>query len=235
MNLGKSWDKVADKFNTYNQDVWYGAADNINTVRPVMIDFIKEKFPKPKGLKALDYGCGTGMFCRELKSFGFETSGIDLSAEMIKIGQKNLDASIHLSIGDTSTAKRLSVNSGPFNLISAIMVLQFTKKENLANLVSSLKLNGYLIFANHNPKGLKARGVKDTFTLSDTNVSLPIYPRDIKTYDALLGKLGLKRVLKKYPSASKKFLQKHHITRPTDIPKYTLLAYQKYLNKPATI
>jgi ubiquinone/menaquinone biosynthesis C-methylase UbiE len=41
-----------------------------------------------KGKKALDFGCGTGRSSLFLKKIGFNTIGIDISDEMIKIAKK---------------------------------------------------------------------------------------------------------------------------------------------------
>lgn len=41
-------------------------------------------FDHVKGRKALDFGCGTGRSTRFLKQLGFETIGVDISADMIK-------------------------------------------------------------------------------------------------------------------------------------------------------
>jgi len=41
------------------------------------------------GKKALDFGCGTGRSSRFMKKYGFDTTGIDISEEMIKIAKKN--------------------------------------------------------------------------------------------------------------------------------------------------
>jgi ubiquinone/menaquinone biosynthesis C-methylase UbiE len=41
-----------------------------------------------KGKKALDFGCGTGRSTRFLQKQGFETTGIDISDEMIQIAKK---------------------------------------------------------------------------------------------------------------------------------------------------
>ena len=41
-------------------------------------------FENVKGKKAIDFGCGAGRSTRFLKELGFETTGIDISADMIK-------------------------------------------------------------------------------------------------------------------------------------------------------
>ena len=41
------------------------------------------------GKKALDFGCGTGRSSRFLENLGFQTTGIDISSEMIGLARKN--------------------------------------------------------------------------------------------------------------------------------------------------
>lgn len=40
------------------------------------------------GKKAMDFGCGTGRSTRFLEKFGFDTIGVDISADMLKIAKK---------------------------------------------------------------------------------------------------------------------------------------------------
>ena len=40
------------------------------------------------GFRALDFGCGTGRTARLLKSFGFKTVGVDISAEMVALARE---------------------------------------------------------------------------------------------------------------------------------------------------
>jgi len=225
--MSNPWDQVADKFDTYKSEVWQGAAGNVATVWPKILEFIKEHFPKPAMLRALDFGCGTGMFCKELMNLGFETAGIDVSEEMIKIGQNNLDSNIKLYTGDTQFAKSLAEKEGKFNLVTFIMVLQLIAEERIKDLTGIIEKNGYLIFANHNPTHLKVRGITDTFKLENSPTTFPVYQRTPEQYDTIFHALGFNRILGSHISESKEFLEKHNIQRPSSDPKYLLLAYEK--------
>ncbi|UCG28271.1 MAG: class I SAM-dependent methyltransferase [Bacteroidales bacterium] len=44
-------------------------------------------FKYVKGTKALDFGCGTGRSTRYLNNLGFETTGVDISEEMIRLAK----------------------------------------------------------------------------------------------------------------------------------------------------
>lgn len=226
MDSKTPWDEVADKFNTYKDELYYGAADNIEIVWPVVIDFIKNNIPIPKEGRAMDFGCGTGMFCKELQSLGYKSSGIDVSSEMIKIGQEHLDKNIKLYVGDTEFAKKLAENEGKFDLVTSIMVLQFIEDQKIKDFAEILNNNGYLIIVNHNPLHLEDRGFKDTFTLGHTDTTVPLYPRTTENYDAIFTPLGFKRVLETFATESPEFLNKYNIIRNSPHPKYMILAYQ---------
>ena len=227
MKMNQAWNKVAGLFDTYKEDIWYGAADNIETAWPVVLDYVKKQFTAPSGLKALDFGCGTGMFCRKLNDLGFITTGIDLSEEMIKIGKKNLNGQIKLFVGDTDTAKSLAEENGSFDLVTSVMVLQFIENDKIADLAQAVGNKGHFVFVNHNPKHLEARGTGDTFTLSGTETTVPIYKRTPEDYDAIFLKLGFSRTLEQYVSESKEFLAKYKIERKTEHPKYMILGYKR--------
>ncbi len=220
------WDKVADQFNTYKQNVWYGAADNVASAWPSILDYIKKRFADPQGLKALDFGCGTGMFCAELKRLGFEATGIDQSEEMIKIGKKYLDPNIKLSVGNTRTAQALSEKEDKFDLITSIMVLQFIPDEELASLIYSLKDSGIIVFANHNPKRLSEKGMKDILYLTDTNIPVTIYQRNVEDYDKIFLKYGFVRDMEYYATQDQKFVTRYKISL-TKNPKYLILGYKR--------
>lgn len=111
--IAKEWDNLSEEFDTYKKDLFSGAADNIYTIWPVMLDFINKNVLHKKiknNLRALDYGCGTGMFCNKLKSLGFDVVGIDISPKMISIARKH--SKIRFFIGDYKQALSLSKKDG---------------------------------------------------------------------------------------------------------------------------
>lgn len=61
-------------------------------VRNMLLQYIKRK---PKTVKILDFGCGSGYFVSMLASSGYDTYGLDISSEAIQYGKnqniKNLD------------------------------------------------------------------------------------------------------------------------------------------------
>ena len=52
------------------------------------------------GNKAMDFGCGTGRSTRFLEKHGFDTVGVDISADMLKIARKTDPNGDYRLIGD---------------------------------------------------------------------------------------------------------------------------------------
>lgn len=171
----------------------------------------------------MDFGCGSGMFCQELFKLGFETYGMDSSEKMIEIAKENLDPNIKVSCGGTRAAKE----QGPYDLISAIMVLQFIADDELGFLLDSLNKNGHIIFANHSLPRLKERGVTDFFTLTDTELNVPIYKRSPADWDKIFLARGFERTLETYPEDSEEFKKHYNMEKIYNFPKYMILAYKK--------
>ena len=64
------------------------------------------ELPRPACATALDIGCGSGVYTEELLRLGYETTGMDISGEMIEsckrrfTGLPNIAPSVHLRVGD---------------------------------------------------------------------------------------------------------------------------------------
>src|SRR3989344_9577684 len=221
----KAWDNLSGKFDTYRPKAFVGAIDNMLAVWPEILKFVKKRFKNPKGLRALEYGCGVGMFCGELKKSGFDIIGVDISPKMINTAKRHLGKKILFLVGDGKTVLETAKKQGQFSLISAIMVFQFIKdiKACLTQLKNSLKKGGYIIFAVHNPKFLAIRKITNRLNLVRTKIFVPIHPKNVKDYDKIFTALGFKKILEKHLYPSKSFRKIY----PPKTPKYLLLAYKK--------
>ena len=49
-------------------------------------DFVRQAVPDRPG-RAIDLGCGTGRFCRELSDLGWDVAGVDLSPEALRVAR----------------------------------------------------------------------------------------------------------------------------------------------------
>ncbi len=76
---------------------------------------ILEKYAK--GKKALDFGCGTGRSTRFLKNLGFEASGTDISADMIKKAEEFDPAGKYIQVTGSSIG---TFDDSSFDLITAV-------------------------------------------------------------------------------------------------------------------
>ncbi len=225
------WDELSEVFNTHKENMYQGAVDNIYTVWPVILGYAKKNFKKNK-LYALDYGCGTGMFCKELKCLGFETYGTDISQKMIAVAKEHLKGKIEFFVGGPEIVLKLSEHM-KFNLITSIMVFQFVKdiKKCIKTISNSLAKEGHIIFAVHNPKKLEERGVKGKFEIPDTRKTVPIFKRNAEDYDKIFRDLRFKKTVEKYPKTSKKFLEKYTQRDSLKIPKYMILGYKRMVQQ----
>ena len=99
------------------------------------------------GQKALDFGCGAGRSTRFLKGLGFDVSGVDISADMLKIA-RDLDpdgAYYHITQADFR-----ALGNNKFDLILSAFTFDNIptmdlKIENFCELRRMLNKNGILI------------------------------------------------------------------------------------------
>lgn len=236
--MNNPWDKLSSKFDTYKNDIEIdpGAADNILIVWPPVIDFIIKHFDgmQISGLKALDYGCGTGGFIQKLYSLGFNVLGVDSSEAMLSIARKSVSRDILF----------VNINQIPADtncdLITGIMVFQFVKniKKVLGQLVHCLNKNGLIVLVVFNPKFvsscLKSQLLFSNFDsvegpkkgiINFEDASIPIFIRNANEYDEIMNALGLTKRLELYPPFTKEYLSKYAINTPIDEPEYLILGY----------
>lgn len=134
------WDKRAKEFYNYNKEP---------KDRGVM-DFITSEIDL-KGIKVLDIGCGAGRFMTQLIGDGAHVTGIDISADMIKYAQKNLDDNeikkecYELLVADWSEVdleKRCWINE--FDLVFASMTPGVSDWESIEKLIHASKKYVYI-------------------------------------------------------------------------------------------
>lgn len=226
--MNNVWDNLSGRFDTYKEKVSAEAADNIEIAWPVILRFIRTNLPQPQGMSALDFGCGTGMFCHTLKSMGFKVAGIDPSRSMIEIARGHSDRTVQFIVGDAEVIPAAAADHrGGFDIVTSVMVLQFVNdiKKSLRIMSENLKTAGYIIFAVHNPEYLRNSGVTDKMDFGDVNV--PIYNRNEQDYTAMLSELGFKKIFEEYPTFTKEFITAYKPEYNTDIPEYMVLGYKK--------
>jgi len=107
------WDLLADYFSNPN----LCSVDNIEIVEPLLINRLK----KSKELNIIDFGCGTGYFCKRLAGFANSILGIDGSKGMIKQAKK------YNSIKKIAFSNKslLSIDISNYNFFNATFVFEF--------------------------------------------------------------------------------------------------------------
>jgi ubiquinone/menaquinone biosynthesis C-methylase UbiE len=105
-------------------------------------------------LKAIDFGCGTGRSTRYLKDRGFETTGADISADMLKIAREldNEGEYVLLDVSGLDVFKNRS-----FDLITAVFTFDNIPNVEyrtglLKQLGSLLNSTGIIILVNSTPE-----------------------------------------------------------------------------------
>jgi len=80
-------------------------------------------FPPKNGLRILDYGCGSGRFLRILRDQGHDVVGMDISETAVEtVRGSGIDA----VTGEAETRRGFDKLSGPFDVITALDVLEHT-------------------------------------------------------------------------------------------------------------
>jgi trans-aconitate methyltransferase len=209
-SAGTIWDRQSSYFNTANDHIEPGAADNILIAWPPILGLIKGIFPKKENVSALDFGCGAGGFSAKLSQMGFSVTGVDPSGEMIKLALSNSPGGIEYITGDVET-----VSEKKFNLITAIMVFQFIQDIDnvLIKLLSLLEGGGLIIFAVFNPGWVRACLEKKLLFKDFDSIEtpkkglidfgegkeIPVYLRSFSEYGAIFRKNKMKKVMEIYP------------------------------------
>ena len=104
----------------------------------------------PLGGKALDVGCGSGIYVEALKDLGYEVMGVDMSEEMITSTRIRLDMQsndsekVHLRVGDV---ENIPAKDNEFDLVICIGVFGYllSDEKAQAEIRRVLKPNGKLI------------------------------------------------------------------------------------------
>jgi len=115
-------------------------------------------------LKALDVGCGAGHYMRELIDSGFETYGVDISKQMVKVAKSNINQNYNIDANVLcSDCENLPFPDKYFDIITCIGVLEYNSDEVgvLKELKRVIKNDGHVIFTL--PNLFKLRNVLDAY------------------------------------------------------------------------
>ncbi len=132
-----------------------------------------------KNKKILDWGCGSGIYIKKLKSKGAIIKGFDISPEMVEIAKRN-NPNTEIKIG---SGINIPFNEN-FDIVFASLSLHYLKKldKPIQEIARVLKPNGIFIFSTGNPiaragegmkikgKKYKVLGIRNYFTTDKTEI-----------------------------------------------------------------
>ena len=236
------WDALSEVFDVHKQGAGIDpkAADNILIAWPPMTEAIEGHFHGRSGLRALDYGCGTGGFTAKLASLGFEAIGMDNSSKMIDKARQ--------TVGDNKTTNFIVGNADrilnlePVDLMSAVMVFQLVKdiETNFQNLAKVITPDGMMVFAVHNPRYVSRCLEKEVLfrdfdsrqnpkqgNIDFGTAQVPIFIRTAQDYTDILQSLDFRKVLETYPPFTPEFIAQYHPDTPTEVSEYLVMGFVK--------
>jgi len=107
----------------------------------------------PENKEILDYGCGTGIFARELRDQGAKVIGVDVSRGMIDIAKRNASHGIlyyRIHSGDFEQFRDRSFDHAVSNFVFCAIPKKETIRLILSGIFRVLKENGSFIMMNSN-------------------------------------------------------------------------------------
>lgn len=243
---GNIWNILADRFNTYKKGSYIhpDAAVNIEVGWPLFLNLIDDKKRErgKKSLQILDFGCGTGEFCKRLASLGHKVTGIDHSKNMLEIASAHLGKVAEVLHGNhKADFFDNKVNQSRYDIVTAMHSLEWIEDVDsaLANLTKVIAPGGLLIFAvfpkNHVKDSLHIKDLFEDFdSMEDPffgyanfdGVRVPVWVRTQEVYDGLLNRLGLTRTYFYEPDYPKDFFEKYRWTG-SKYPEMMVMAYRK--------
>ncbi len=146
-NSDTSWGGVAG---------WYSEhlEQNLDTYqRQVILPNLLRLLDLKKTDKVLDLACGSGFFSRELAQAGAQVTGVDISAELIKLARENSKDFNNLEYFVANADKLANLENNYFDKIICVLALQNIEKvkEVFAEVKRALKKNGKLYLVLNHP------------------------------------------------------------------------------------
>ncbi|MEW6500311.1 MAG: class I SAM-dependent methyltransferase [Thermodesulfobacteriota bacterium] len=236
-----SWNQLADLFGCRWDDAEIPAcaADNVCIAWPAILTALDQGLPDKAPLTVLDYGCGGGLFCRQLHALGHRVSGYEPAAELLRAARENVPPEVVL----TSDPAALAAHA-PFDAIVTIMVLPFIA--DLYGVVASLA--EWL-----RPDGVVVTAVFDAAFVRDNagegrlfpeysaeagvglielkaGVRLPVFIRGGETYQEAFARHGLREIARARPPFTPEFLAAYPQSFATRQPEYLIQVFRRHAN-----
>lgn len=229
------WNRLADIFGCPSEEgsIPACAADNICIAWPSVENCIAGVFKEPRHRKALDFGCGGGMFCWRLHELGFDVTGYDKAEDLVKTARNNAPEAITIT-----SSNAIWTQNAQYHLITSIMVLQFIEDiaATASRLLSLLRPGGLIVYAVFNPEFVEDNLNRPPFSgFADhrsgfmelkPGVKIPVFIRRAADYRSLFESLGCEEVYRDYPGFTEAFLRKYDMPFSTTCPEYLIQAFR---------
>lgn len=237
---GNPWDALAPLYagNGRADEPPVEVADNVLLAWPPVVDLLIREMGTLGGKRVLNYGCGTGQFCRKIMALGAKTVGVDTSPAMIDAARHLVPAEADLRVGgmDTITPHER------FDAITCLMVLPYIQDPApiLKEWARHLEPHGVVAIAVFNPGFAREllrsghffrdfdsqerprRGILD-LTGHDP---LPVYIRYAEEYAYLFEIHGFHLVFEARPPFTAEFLIQYPRDYPTKTPEYLIMGFR---------
>ncbi len=154
-----------EHFSTHAEDWWSpdGTFAQLHRINPVRLSWLRgqlvdnfERDPSGtcvfSGLKFLDVGCGGGLVCEPLTRLGAEVTGIDASAEAIRVAREHADQSgLQISYRQ-STVEDVARENPAYDAVIALEILEHVANRRLflQSCRTCLKPGGLIILSTLN-------------------------------------------------------------------------------------
>jgi 2-polyprenyl-3-methyl-5-hydroxy-6-metoxy-1,4-benzoquinol methylase len=113
--------------------------------------------------RALDLGCGSGVFAALLADFGWEVVAVDKSAAMLHAAKSYCSSQLGERIAAVEfremRIEALDLEAGSFDLVVCLSVLEYVEDDRTAleSMATVLRPNGFLVLTVPNRRGLARR------------------------------------------------------------------------------
>jgi 2-polyprenyl-3-methyl-5-hydroxy-6-metoxy-1,4-benzoquinol methylase len=212
-------------------------ADNILIAWPAMLMLIHDNHTGDA--RVLDYRCGTGGFCRHMRTSGLRVAGIDPSPILIRSALKRSSRQIRYHIGDKDALKEMK---GAYDVITSIMDFQFMDnfETYLPIFRRMLRERGIIVFAVFNPDFVEScHRVNAVFPslrpskgmiigrMETERGAIDTYVRTKEQYRDLFKKHGFEYLSSRYPPFTPEFIAQYKWKLPSDDAEYMVMAVRK--------
>jgi SAM-dependent methyltransferase len=139
-----SYDEIADRYAAGVDTAPYNALYE----RPAMLNML----PPVDGLRVLDAGCGSGLYCELLLDRGARVTGVDESAGMLAHARRRL-AGRNVELHQADLRRPLPFADGSFHAIVSALVMHYLRdwSTTLAEFRRVLRPDGWLLFSTGHP------------------------------------------------------------------------------------